>query len=87
MEIFHTICVFYISLFSTFAPRIRILKCKMIDFCKTLKSYCNLLIIKHLETYISLIFNELQKTVGFPSSFRVRFVARHIPLDLFALRF
>ena len=29
----------------------------------------------------------VQKAIVFPSSFRVGIVARHIPLDLFALRF
>ena len=29
----------------------------------------------------------VKKAIVFPSSFRVGFVARHIPLDLFALRF
>ena len=60
----------------------------MSDCCKIFKNNHNLLTTKHLEVYILLLISiSYRKAIGFPSSFRVGFVARRIPSDWRVLRF
>ena len=41
-------------------------KCDMTNNCMISENKCNLMYIKHLQSYILLIFNALRITVGFP---------------------